>query len=257
MKTKSLVCLLLSSLYFALAANAQLVTNTLNPTADMFYDERSFAYSTNPPVQNLYGFPDGNYFLDLAAETEPYTERIVMRFDLSSIPAGSLRSATLRLYSRFHPAASTAPRDEIDVYQLTKPFADKNSNWLTNDVSAATIWTNPGGDFVNRLGQAQNTNNPYALSHYVKSTGVATEWDVTSLVQRWLDAGDPNYGLILLYPTQGIDAQAFFYAQDYTDPALRPQLVVVVPEAGSLALSSLGGAFLAWRWRKRTHPQRA
>jgi len=234
--------LLFASLLLVSTSNAQLVTNTLTPMADMWYDERSFAYTDNPPA-SLYG-PTGNDFLDLAPETESYTERIVMRFDLSSVPVGSLRSATLRLFNRASPAGGTT--DPLDVFRLTNPWVDKNSNWLTNDVPNATLWNNPGSDFANRLGIAQSLSNPFATRGYDRSSvNAPNDWDVTSLVQLWLDGIHPNYGFLITERMTADHGQAFFWASE--TGALSPQLIIVTPEPSGLALMLLGGLVLLRR----------
>ena len=50
------------------------------------------------------------------------------------------------------------------------------------------------------------------------------EWDITSLVQKWVN-GEPNYGLVLL--TTGNEVIGKFNSSDYLDdPSKRPMLVV-------------------------------
>jgi len=50
------------------------------------------------------------------------------------------------------------------------------------------------------------------------------EWDVTSLVQEWVN-GQPNYGVSVL--TTGNEESGEFKSSDYSDPSKRPKLEVV------------------------------
>jgi len=231
----------------ATGAQAQLVTNILTATADTFYDERSFTHGmTNTAVQGLYG-PPGTNFLDLASENEPFTQRIVLRFDLSSVPVGSLRSATLRLYNRAGPFSPNT--DFLDVYRLTNPFADNNSNWVTNNFPANTAWTNPGTDFANAQGAAQDLSNPFATTLYDRtSVGAANDWDVTSLVHFWQDGIYANYGFMINKRLTQTHQQAFFWSME---SGFSPELIVVTPEPTALALLGLGGLLLLGRGRTR------
>ena len=56
--------------------------------------------------------------------------------------------------------------------------------------------------------------------------GVWYEFDVTPLVQGWVDNPSTNYGLILK-PLAGTNVQYNAYSSEYPDPNLRPRLTVI------------------------------
>jgi len=204
-------------------------TITINPTADVFYDKRDFTHTESPSV-TLYGEPGANY-LDLASEDQPYAERILMKFDTSGLAGATIKSATLRLFSRKGP-----PGDALDVYRVTSDWADKDSNWVNRIHSTTTAWTHPGGDFANSLGEAQTLAKPFATRNYANVAksgtdaaprGVANDWNITTLVQGWASGTFPNFGLMIIKPLTEKNGQAFFVSSEFADfPNLKPQLIV-------------------------------
>jgi hypothetical protein len=52
------------------------------------------------------------------------------------------------------------------------------------------------------------------------------EFDVTSLVQGWVDSPSTNYGLVLK-PLAGTNVQYNAYSSEHSDPNLRPRLTVI------------------------------
>lgn len=225
----------------AVVGSAQIETRTLNPTKDIFISEASFTYGmTNPPVQGFHGAP-GDGFLDNASENEPFTQRILMQFDLSSLgPLISVSSAHLQLFHR--PGGASG--DSAEVYRLTSPFRDKNVNWLTNDFVAATAWSNPGGDFANSLGAAQSLTSPFASATVFAGLGALTDWSVTTLAQGWANGSYSNHGLLISKPLTVNSQQQFFFAQENMDfPQYHPRLIVdfvALPEPSVALLSVLG-----------------
>ncbi len=57
------------------------------------------------------------------------------------------------------------------------------------------------------------------------ATGIWRSFDVTAIVQGWIDGASPNNGFVLRSPTRGV--KPLFYSSGYaSNPALRPKLTV-------------------------------
>jgi len=74
-----------------------------------------------------------------------------------------------------------------------------------------------------------NWNNaPSAIDTHTEYYPSAAGWlaiDVTANVQCWLDGGYPNFGFIL-FDLAGTNEYITPYSSDFTDPDLRPQLIL-------------------------------
>ena len=152
-------------------------------------------------------FPFGNYTGTTSAET--VFCRTYLRFPLDGIPADSaLQSALLYVYVDDHwPNDNGAPMSAYPVM----------GNW-------------PTGDAWNDMG------NWPALGGSVATTDVSPTagwfaWDVTSLVQSWLD-GTPNQGLALAAADLDSNISNWATARRLTadNPDTRPYLAVIFLE---------------------------
>lgn len=129
---------------------------TLAPTGD--------AMISNPPKAQNYG---GHPLLRVGGKDES-----LVRFDLSSIPAGSsIDSATLRLY--LNGGAGTNP---VSIHAATSAWAEGTVTYQSFDQ-----------DFDPAVAGVIQPDSPTAL----KSA------DVTGLVTSWLLGGLPNHGMLL------------------------------------------------------------
>jgi len=143
--------------------------------------------------------------------------KALVRFDLSSIPAGTtITSATLSLYNYAHLSSATG--GALNVYPVSRPWVESEATW--NRYSAGGIWTVPG----------MQAGTDYATSPSTSitidtSTGVWRSFDVTAIVQSWLNGTRPNNGFVVRSPTNGV--KPLFYSSGYaTDPTLRPKLTI-------------------------------
>lgn len=102
--------------------------------------------------------------------------RGLVKFDLSSIPAGStVTSATLYLYEQGNKLGQTTY-----IYRVT-------SNWSENTVTWNS-WPTPGGNF--------DSGTAY-FSFIPDQNNCMVTLDITSLVQAWVNGTYSNYGLML------------------------------------------------------------
>lgn len=173
-------------------------------------------------------------------------DRVLLQFDLSSIPAGqTIVSATLQLNADPSIDGGSNPTGQpIDVYRLTSGWNQAQATW--NDSSASTPWATAGGAYVGTGG------NPYASNSTVIADGyssvVPLTWDVSSLINEWYSGSQANEGMLLLTsPTVGLH----FPSSEAGGP-LQPTLTVsYVPEPSSMGLLAVGLIGLAAARRKR------
>jgi len=153
--------------------------------------------------------------------------RILVKFDLSSIPSGStVNVAQLSLYKT--GAGFGLPR----VYTANRLTGDwvegDNTNGVTwneaNHIAAShpgscTDWTD-GGDFT----------TDGAASASVPGTGQWMTWDATAIVKAWIEGGQPNYGFLIRDPNDGVastdDSNVFLSREEGYWQNLRPILEI-------------------------------
>jgi hypothetical protein len=137
-------------------------------------------------------------------------KRPILKFDLSSIPAGSqVVTATMGLYltqSSVNPVTTS-------VHRVTAPWTQDSTTW--NERQTGTAWASAGGDF---------DPTPVAPTSVGPTTGMFYDWDVTSLVAGWVNGVYPNDGLILLVPYGS--SQNTFASSNSSAAAERPKLTV-------------------------------
>jgi hypothetical protein len=140
------------------------------------------------------------------AEIDPLKERALMRFDLSGIPAGTVINwATLQLY-----VISAFPADNV-----TLEVARMTEDWEEETVT----WNNGHQDTISDL-------MPPVTGAVGLATGVWVEWEVTDLVQSWLEGDFPNYGLALHGPEWDTGYGRGFASRESGDGSKAPRLFV-------------------------------
>lgn len=229
---------------------------TLKPSADTTLVETA-------PNNNLGGQLFAN-----AGTTQNFTKNhALFRFDVSSIPAGSLVDSVSVVFEvTKQPADGYTPAD-FGLHRMlvswgegTKiaanpsnpgqgaPASPGEATWLARFAQTGPNWAAPGGqagaDFVAASSAGQSiystANSPYIFT----SSKLAAD------VQLWLDNPGTNFGWMLLADNEApnFTARRFGSREDAVNA---PQLIVQytsVPEPGALALAGLG---LAWLIRKQ------
>ena len=131
-------------------------------------------------------------------------ERGLLKFSLSSIPAGStINSATLKCFVFSYP---TGVSKEIRVHRVGASWSESSITWNNNYTESYDAQTVSGGGWVT--------------------------WDLVNLVEDWMDGTVNNYGVLLKWTTEGGSSTAEFkfasrerssgkpYLQiDYTPPS--------------------------------------
>lgn len=170
-------------------------TVTLNAVADTTLDQAQ-------PNTNFWSATGGDA-LRVGYDTGGI-KRGLLRFNLSSIPAGStITSANLRLYYGYWFDYSGYYRT-VTAYRVTEPWLEELVTWNNRPGSAESY------GHVNLIAGTQGDFHYY-------------DWDVTGLVQAWVNGSYPNHG-ILLRGNESFGLRGFFSWE--SGDAYTPQLVV-------------------------------
>jgi len=146
----------------------------------------------------------------------------LLRFDLSAIPSGAeIMTATVRLYSDGWSGGSASVT--VGAYAVLLDTDYTEATW--NEAQTGTDWDTGGCNGVgsDRVGTADDSTT-------VNSLDVWYDWDVTDMVQEWVDGTRSNNGMLL----RGDGGQGFyaFSASEGTLVELRPKLVVTYQGGG-------------------------
>lgn len=175
---------------------------TIDPTTTIQPDQtagKDTALTTYSPDSN-YGT---NQYIYAGARSN-LTSRLLIQFDLSSIPTGaSISSTDLSLYCNNVEAASGK---SLSAHKITTAWDESTATWNNQ----------PSYD-----GTAIDTISVADVSAWYA-------WDITSLASGWHGGTITNYGAIIKAVNEA-DTASYkrFYSSDYTtDTSLRPKLVV-------------------------------
>jgi hypothetical protein len=209
----------------ALCANADVTT--LTPAAD------AAIYSQDTSISNGSGL-----YLFSGRVAGTALRRSLLRFDLSTIPAGStINSASLVLF--MNRTVSGSQNNSLHV--LTNDWTEGPSapggqegggtGALQDDVSwnyrsfqpatptASPAWNTVGGDYV---ASPSDTTS-------VSSSGQPYTWtssQMASDVQAWLDTPANNFGWILIGNESSSTTTKRFISRQHNNPALHPALTI-------------------------------
>ncbi|NLE76340.1 MAG: DNRLRE domain-containing protein, partial [Chloroflexi bacterium] len=158
--------------------------------------------------------PDANFgWNDFMVSRHANVRNLLVQFGglEQFVPAGArIREATLHLtaFSALRPDPQ-----ELHVAPVLTGWDYAAATW--NQAVMGMPWSRPGGDF----GVA-------ADSVVVNAPGVYA-WDVTAIVQDWVDGAMPNFGFGLWSETQPRTTDWRFHTTESADVMGRPELVIV------------------------------
>jgi len=140
----------------------------------------------------------------------------LLRFDLASIPAGSLVSrATLQLYAQGWGGVDTT----LELYRVLRPWRVCEATW--NVAQIGKPWGLPGVNDV--------LTDRAATPESTVSTSGIWKWytfDVTALVQGWVDGSVANNGVFLCGASSRSDGKFYFSSSQGGSVSYRPKLVI-------------------------------
>ncbi|MBU0691005.1 DNRLRE domain-containing protein [bacterium] len=175
-------------LLFVFAASAMCEELSLTPTDDMYTDPDHAGTHSATELWVANWSPLSNY------------QRIMLRFDLSDLEAGTIiDGATLNL-NRFYGCPSGDPTN-VQIYAITEDWSE--SSW-------------PGDVHISHDSQV------WAI--YVFSANGTHCIDISDLVATWVNDDIDNFGLVLQCPANNKFTKC--YSKEATNETLRPFLEV-------------------------------
>jgi len=214
-------------------------TPTNTPTATSSPTATPTVTPTPTPVHRVFQqgiCPDETYsgvsdtFLTIYRPDEPWgshdgfrisgrgegTERALIHFDLEGhIPTSAqVLSAKLSLFAW---SRRTLYGMRVSAFDVTRTWDVNVATW--NRANSDEIWGIPGCDEVN----GDRQGDP-AASKFLYFTNQFYEWDVTSLVQRWVGEPPTNKGVLLI--GYDVNQEIRFRSSEWRAPQQRPKLTV-------------------------------
>lgn len=164
---------------------------------------------------------DENYGADPRLLIRPDKQhRPILQFDLSRAQSLDWVTSAL-LVLKFESTNSADPRI-VFAHQMNTSWAEgtglgdvtlDGATWLRKD--GITPWSTPGGDF-----------NPYVEDFAIVDEPLVdwTSWNITRVLDLWLQERAPNYGVILVPFYQGGDVKKWFHSKESPSKSLIPAL---------------------------------
>jgi hypothetical protein len=153
---------------------------------------------------------------------DPLEEMILIRWDLSSIPAG----ASVQRSSVIVNVTDNSAGQNYSFYQLKQDWVESQANFQMP--SLADDWQTDGARGANdrdtvslgTIGLA-NVTLPSRRAYPLNAAGAA-------MVDDWVGQATPNYGFIIAKPSTGtVDNGLLFSSSEATNASQRPLLLVV------------------------------
>jgi hypothetical protein len=252
----------LAAAVLAAPAGAQVFVDLTPGQDNTLYDDDGFNGACGAGGGQLSNGAGKDLF---AGFLQPFDEakRAVVRFDLGSIPPGTVvTSATLTLNVNRSVNSGNEP---FALHRVTASWGEGASNadgsggpgnnggggapaiapdatWCERFFGGAD-WTTPGGDFVAGASATISIDGPEPLG-----LGPAT-WGSTAQmvadVQGWVDDPASNFGWIVIgnetTVPQGQASTKRFDSREGADPALWPRLTVGIEQQNVLEIPTLSG----------------
>jgi hypothetical protein len=166
--------------------------------------------SVEPPPETVDKGASQDTYIDFYNPTTNYEargfrlygfgyKRALLNFDVSDLPASArIVSATLRLTTASECAQHQELPLTVGVYQVNRPWVASQATWNLAAIDAP--WAVPGGDHIpaDRSATASGVatvrevsgSHPWEVKSYT--------WDVTSIVQSWIDSPSGQAGLVVM-----------------------------------------------------------
>lgn len=167
----------------------QSLTGLFTPSKDTYLSEAA-------PTQNF-----GSSVSLLADRATASLDRIILQFDLSTIPEGSIiNSAVLRM----NATAEAGAIYTIEAHRMTAEWNENSATWTLKD--GTNTWTSSGGDFHSAF--------TYATANAPDGAVFEMNMTLTALVNDWVQGTYENYGIMLDEQAAGTSALKTFHSRE-------------------------------------------
>ncbi len=148
---------------------------------------------------------------------------VLLKLDLSVLPAGAhVQSATLQLYQT--TAGGDATYDvsvhkiinfDPDLYQTNGYTYDGINDWTANNFC------------YNSIPLAQADIGPATDINSLDQNSGYKQWNITTIVQNWINDASSNYGLMLNSDSlASADSYRFFASSEASNDTQRPCILI-------------------------------
>lgn len=190
-----------------LSVSVSAATATIQPSS-----QDTFISSMWPGIN--YG---GAGELIVYATSSTWNYRVLVQFDLSSIPPGStVTSATLKLY--YYRWATNNPAGRTFwAYRVTQSWTEMGVTWSRYD--GTNSWATSGGDYTMDGGASATVPSSYGWM----------TWTVTDIVKAYVEDSEPNCDFLIKEEAEGAVSasyMAYFYSRESEETELRPSLEI-------------------------------
>ena len=178
--------------------------------------------------------PDDNHGADggFQLRSGGGTVRTLMRWDRASLPEGAhVESAQLEIYASSRALENAV---SVSVYKMLRDWSEGSATW--NRASSETYWHKAGCDGLG----TDHAVNPVVTLPLGATDSIPRwyTWDITELVQEWVDAPESNFGLILI--AAGSLNYHGFLSSEAGATALRPRLWLTYSPAATTTPTASG-----------------
>jgi len=165
-------------------------------------------------------YPDTNYGPVWSAVVRSGgVKRPVIRFDLSTIPAGAtVSNATLELFSDNTYGSAGTPLT-VAAHVLRRLWQENQATW--HQAAGGQNWGTPGADNI-----VSDRSDVVVAAATVSALGTWYTWDVTAAVQGWVADRNSNKGLILIGSSDQTTEFRFFSSEYGSTNTFRPKLTI-------------------------------
>ena len=176
---------------------------------DTYINKNDINYSDDSETIRTYTWP-----------TNSAANRIVMKWDLSALPQDAVvQEAILSLYMNGFSGIGGDDNYEITAHKIINHNPDILScTWNTYD--ATNSWTGGANGGEQDIASAES-------STIVDKTSGYKNWNITQMVQGWVNNSSTNFGLILNSDTTAAsDSNRYFRPTEYLSQDQRPVLII-------------------------------
>jgi hypothetical protein len=197
------------------------LSRTINHTGIRVFDQVITTVQQPGPTEgkdsyvvNKANDRENGFSQDLFIDSAPGTNNAnitLMAFDMAVIPPGSsITSAVLELYA--YDVDTVPGGADVTAHRLLEPWTEDVVTYQTPDGSTTWTWA------------ANYETAPAATATLVIGSTGWQSWDITGLVEGWVDKKYPNNGLVLAGTPELY--WAAFRSSDYTVSTFHPRLTV-------------------------------